>query len=121
MNDLTSDRRRRDERDDTRDAAADPEQAFARRIGEKEQRRLRSRTQGERTWFGLGMFGLVGWSFAIPVLLFLALGIWLDTLRDSAYSWALMMLGIGVISGGVNAWFWVRHERIQTEEESENE
>ncbi len=100
---------------------ADRDKAFAREIGEKELRRLRARKKGENTWFGLGMFGLVGWSFAIPVLLFLALGIWIDSVRQTVYSWTLMMLGVGVVAGGANAWFWVRHEEKRIEEENNGE
>ena len=29
-------------------------------------------------WFGLGMFGLDGWSVAVPTLIGIALGIWID-------------------------------------------
>ena len=99
----------------------DRDEDFVRLIGEKEKRRLAARKRGDNTWFGLGMFGLVGWSFAIPMLLFLGLGIWIDSARGSVYSWTLMMLFLGVVAGGANAWFWVRHEEKRAEEEDNDE
>ena len=99
----------------------DRDREFVRRIGEKEKRRLKAQKRGENTWFGLGMFGLVGWSLAIPMLIFLALGIWIDSARGGDYSWTLMMLGLGVIAGSANAWFWVRHEQKRIEEENDYE
>ncbi|MEO1979804.1 MAG: hypothetical protein ABGZ24_04760, partial [Fuerstiella sp.] len=38
-------------------------------IGRKEDRRLRAKIeQHQRVWFGLGMFGLVGWSVTMPTI-----------------------------------------------------
>ena len=58
-------------------------------------------------WFGLGMFGIVGWSVAIPTLLGAALGIWIDAHYPSRFSWTLMFLFLGVGLGSANAWYWV--------------
>jgi ATP synthase protein I len=82
-----------------------------RQVGEKEFRKLRARREKDRSvWFGLGMFGLVGWSVAIPTLIGIALGIWIDTTWSSPYSWTLMLLFIGVMVGCLNAWYWVNRE-----------
>ncbi|PWN05990.1 AtpZ/AtpI family protein [Rhodohalobacter mucosus] len=84
---------------------------FAEKIGKKSSRKLRARDEDEKgLWYGLGMFGLVGWSVAIPTLLFLVAGIWMDNNYQSPYSWTLMMLVIGIIIGCMNAWFWVKRE-----------
>jgi ATP synthase protein I len=72
-------------------------------------------------WFGLGMFGLVGWSFAIPFLLLLGFGIWLDSKTGGDISWTLTFLTIGVILGALNAWLWVSRERKKIEEEHSND
>ncbi|OHB25649.1 MAG: hypothetical protein A2X84_05330 [Desulfuromonadaceae bacterium GWC2_58_13] len=78
----------------------------------KQRRKLHSQKQGEqKTWFGLGMFGLVGWSVAIPTLACIALGIWLDRTVTGRYSWTLLMLGVGIALGCFNAWFWIGKER----------
>jgi len=84
---------------------------LARKIGTKESRKLRAQREQDRgVWFGLGMFGLVGWSVAIPTLIFIALGVWIDNTWPSRYSWTLMMLFVGVVLGCLNAWFWVKRE-----------
>jgi len=80
-------------------------------IKEKSSRKLKARKQKDNAlWYGLGMFGLVGWSVSIPTLLFLGLGIWIDSTHKSSYSWTLMMLVVGIILGCLNAWYWVKKE-----------
>jgi ATP synthase protein I len=81
------------------------------KIGDKEDRKMKARQEKDRgVWFGLGMFGLVGWSVAIPTVIGIAVGIWIDAKWRSSYSWTLMFLVIGVIVGCLNAWYWVRRE-----------
>lgn len=80
-------------------------------IGRKAERKLKA--QGERrkaVWFGLGMFGLVGWSVAVPTILGIALGLWLDAKLGDTVSWTLTFLFIGIALGCLNAWYWVRKE-----------
>lgn len=80
-------------------------------IGRKAQRKLKARGERDRgVWFGLGMFGLVGWSVAVPAVLGIALGIWLDARLGDRISWALTLLFVGVALGCLNAWYWVRRE-----------
>jgi ATP synthase protein I len=80
-------------------------------VGTKENRKIRARQEEDRgVWFGLGMFGLVGWSVAIPALIGIAAGIWIDKRWPSHYSWTLMLLVIGVGVGCLNAWYWVKRE-----------
>jgi ATP synthase protein I len=56
------------------------------------------------------MFGLVGWSVAIPTVLGVALGMFLDRTRPVAFSWTLTGLIVGVAVGCINAWYWVKRE-----------
>lgn len=87
---------------------------FAREIRAKERRKKRAREKGRPgLLFGMGMFGIVGWSVAIPTLLFLALGVWIDGRFETRYSWTLMLLVVGVALGCLNAWYWVREESQQ--------
>lgn len=89
-----------------------------RQLAAKQQRKLRAQRQRERNaWFGLGMFGLVGWSVAIPAVGFTALGVWIDARHGGPYSWTLMLLVIGVGLGCLNAWFWISRERREIEAE----
>jgi ATP synthase protein I len=86
---------------------------FTRRIGREERRKQRGRREGDNSlWFGLGVVGVVGWSVAIPTLLGVALGIWIDTTWPSRFSWSLMLLIAGVALGSLNAWYWVKKAGI---------
>lgn len=81
-------------------------------IEQKEARKRRALDAGEKTvWFGLGMFGIVGWSVAVPTVACLALGLWIDRRWPTPYSWTLMLLFIGIVLGCLNAWYWVSRER----------
>jgi ATP synthase protein I len=80
-------------------------------IGRQASRKIKARAVGKRSaWFGLGMFGMVGWSVAIPMLICLAIGIWLDGRYPGRPSWTLMMLFLGIMLGSLNAWFWLQRE-----------
>ena len=80
-------------------------------IGNKERRKLRSRRRGkDSAWFGLGMFGLVGWSIVVPTLLGIALGAWIDHQWPSHVSWKLTFLFLGVLIGCGNVWYWIQKE-----------
>jgi ATP synthase protein I len=104
------------------DVAKRQERELAAEVEKSSRRKLRARRHGENSiWFGLGMFGLVGWSVAIPVLIFLALGIWIDNRTSGPFSWTLMLLVLGVILGSIHAWFWITKERKEMEREREEE
>ena len=101
----------------------DRERQLEEELKERERRRIRAKRRTEHSWFGLGMLGLVGWAFAIPMLAVLAVGIWLDTRFETPYSWSLMGVFVGAAIGAVNAWYWVKHEerRIEQDEQEEEE
>jgi ATP synthase protein I len=91
---------------------------FQRKLEARQRRKLRALRRGDQSvWFGFGMFGLVGWSVAVPTVLLTALGVWIDASSKSRYSWTLMLLVIGVCLGCVNAWFWLNKERETIEKE----
>ena len=84
---------------------------MAAQVGSKATRKIKAR--GERRhnlWFGLGMFGLVGWSVAIPTLAGIALGLWVDRNWPSHISWTLTLLFVGMVLGCLNAWRWLKLE-----------
>ena len=97
---------------DRRDASnAAHEDALLQAVQRSEARKRRARREGRRGLaFGLGLFGLVGWSVAIPTLAGIAIGVWIDRRAGGPYSWTLMLLVVGVAVGCLNAWFWVRKE-----------
>lgn len=83
---------------------------FADHIGGKAGRKLKARQTRKKIWFALGMFGMVGWAVALPTLLGIALGVWIDQHVESPYSWTLMLMGVGLGLGCWNAWHWVNKE-----------
>ena len=85
-----------------------------RNIARKAERRARSLREGRHSvWFGIGMFGLVGWAVAVPTMAGIAVGIWLDRRLAGGPSWVLTGLILGVLLGSLNAWWWVRRTGIQ--------
>ncbi len=90
------------------DSAPDDFEAM---VGGKEQRKLKSRASGKQSpWFGLGMFGLVGWSVVLPMLLGIFVGAWIDERWPSQVSWRLTLMFVGLALGCVNAWMWIQKE-----------
>ncbi|NVM21541.1 MAG: AtpZ/AtpI family protein [Desulfobacterales bacterium] len=84
---------------------------LGKQVGAKEKRKIKARRETQRTvWFGLGMFGLVGWSVAMPTVVGAVLGIWIDSRWPSRISWTLTLLFVGIILGCLNAWFWVKRQ-----------
>ncbi len=97
----------------TRDNSSHEEehQKFTETIGSKEERKLKARREKkESLWFGLGMFGTIGWSIAIPTLIGVAVGLWLDKRYAGQVSWTITGLIAGVILGCIVAWRWVVEE-----------
>lgn len=97
-------------------AGNDPESgkdrsALLRTVSDKARRKAAAREDGDRTlWFGLGTFGLVGWSVMLPTVLGIAMGVWLDARHDGEISWVLTGLVTGIVVGCLNAWYWVRRK-----------
>jgi ATP synthase protein I len=91
--------------------ADEKESLFARKVASEEARKLRVQRDGTQgVWFGLGMSGLIGWSVAVPTLVGIMLGIWLDRRYPGAFSWTLALLFAGVFIGCANAWYWVSQQ-----------
>ncbi len=85
--------------------------SLSKQVGEKAQRKLRAIHNDKRSvWFGLGMFGIVGWSVAVPTLLGAALGMWLDKKYAESFSWTLSCLILGLFAGCLIAWHWITKE-----------
>ncbi len=84
---------------------------LANRIGEKSARKLQARHQERHAiWFGVRMFGLVGWSVVVPTLAGVVLGSWIDHHWPSRISWTLTLLLVGIVFGCWQAWDWIRRE-----------
>jgi len=84
---------------------------FDAKIAAQVARKLKSQRAGTQSaWFGLGMFGIVGWSVAVPTLLGALLGAWWDRHHAGPHSWTLALLAAGLIIGCGNAWYWVAQQ-----------
>jgi ATP synthase protein I len=87
-------------------------------IRRRERRKIRARGEKEESiWFGLGTFGIIGWSVAIPTIIGVAIGIWLDRKWPGTISWTVTLLIVGVALGCYNAWYWITKNRKYIEEQ----
>jgi len=103
------------------DNSAGQDKKFPKEIDVRERRKLRARgNKSGDIWFGLGMFGMVGWAVAIPTVMGIFIGVWIDLNWPGQYSWTLMMLVIGLITGCMNAWFWINRQRRDINRGREN-
>ncbi len=94
---------------------------FPDKVGSKERRKLRAGREPELgAWYGLGIFGVVGWSVAIPALAGVLLGVWIDLTWPSLRSWTLMLLVVGLGLGCLNAWLWIGRQRKKIIKERES-
>ena len=97
----------------------DIKRSFIEKIKRKEKRKLRARDKKyQAIWFGMGLFGVIGWSVMVPTLIGIAVGIWADRRWPGNISWTLTFLFAGIILGCLNAWYWVEKERKEIEEEN---
>lgn len=94
------------------DESPRPDKRFPDAVNACERRKLRGRrSKADPVWFGLGTFGMVGWAVAIPTVLGIFLGVWIDLRWPGPYSWTLMLLVVGLAGGCLNAWFWLSRQR----------
>lgn len=59
---------------------------------------------------GLGTFGMIGWSIAVPTVGGIFLGHWLDRVAPQTFSWTVALLLGGAVVGGIIAWRWLVRE-----------
>lgn len=82
-------------------------------VDQKTRRRIKAQRDKDKSLlFGFGMFGIVGWSIAIPTVIGTVLGHWLDSrhIAEGRISWTLSGLFLGLIVGALIAWHWVSRE-----------
>ncbi|MFZ6030149.1 MAG: AtpZ/AtpI family protein [Chloroflexota bacterium] len=101
----------------------DAQEKMAHDVEEKQLRKLQARRAGRHgIWFGLGMMGTVGWSIAVPTLLGLVLGVWIDAQwPGSPISWTLALLVGGLLLGCLNAWQWLAREQEAMQREKKKD
>lgn len=86
------------------------EEEFLEKIKTNSAKKIKSQEEGNEIMFGLGLFGIVGWSIAIPTVMGIALGVFLDNRFTQSFSWTITLLFVGVILGSYNAWHWIKEK-----------
>jgi ATP synthase protein I len=85
--------------------------SFSDVVALKASRKLEAQRLGDPApWSGLGMFGMVGWSIAVPTVVGALVGAYLDRHHASGYSWTLALLVAGLVVGCASAWYWVSQQ-----------
>jgi ATP synthase protein I len=59
---------------------------------------------------GVGTFGMIGWSIAVPTVGGAFLGLWLDRAAAQNFSWTIALILAGVVLGTLIAGAWVGKE-----------
>lgn len=76
-------------------------------VERSQERKLRARrNRRPEIARGLGSSGIIGWSVAVPTLVGIAVGVWLDRRNGSDFSWTLVLLAAGLLVGIITAWYW---------------
>lgn len=95
---------------------------LSQKIAAQETRKLKARGRpAQNAWFGFRMFGIVGWSVAVPTLIGAMSGHWFDEKYPGKHSWTLTLLIIGLCLGCLNAWRWVARENKAIHDETEDQ
>ena len=80
-------------------------------VERKTKRKLEARHKKQKSlFFGLGLFGVVGWSVAIPTIIGAMVGRWLDAGSNMQISWTLTLIFVGMVIGCIIAWNWINRE-----------
>lgn len=83
------------------------EEELLEKIKKDSAKKSRAQKEGSEIMFGLGLFGIVGWSIAVPTVLGIALGVFLDKRFPQNFSWTITLLFAGVIVGALITWHWL--------------
>ncbi len=81
-------------------------------IGRRAARKQAARDNpGPSPMRGIGVFGVIGWSIAVPTVGGAFLGLWLDRAYPQNFSWTIALILGGVVIGGALAWAWINEEK----------
>lgn len=80
-------------------------------IGKRARRMKAARDNpGPSPLRGVGTFGMIGWSIAVPTVGGAFLGLWLDRVAPQDFSWTIALILGGVVLGALIAWAWAAKE-----------
>jgi len=93
---------------------------FEQKVDAKERRKLKAkRAEKKSSLEGFSVFGVIGWSVAVPTVLFVLIGFWLDERYSGERSYTLALLLAGLTLGIFNAWYWVDKKRKEIYDEDQ--
>jgi len=94
------------------DKLSRPAENLMRQVGVREARMIRRQKEGLPSfWRSVAMVGAIGWSVALPTLIGVAAGTWIDHTWPSRFSWTLMLLFAGLVLGCMDAWNRINREQ----------
>jgi len=84
----------------------------------KEARKLKVKGKKEvNAWWGFSLFGLVGWSVIVPVLIGIFVGGLLEHYFTGSHGWTLVLLLAGICVGSVLALLLLAREMFKKEDD----
>lgn len=88
-----------------------PDDRSAEQIEQRARRMQEARDNpGPSPLRGIGSFGMIGWSVAVPSVGGAFLGMWLDRVAPQDFSWTIALILGGVAVGAMLAWNWIDKE-----------
>ncbi|MBI9081128.1 MAG: AtpZ/AtpI family protein [Pseudodesulfovibrio sp.] len=95
---------------------------FHKQVESREKRKLKARREPPfGAMDGMGLFGVVGWAVAVPTIVGIFLGVWIDLTWPGPRSWALMLMVLGLATGCASAWCWLTRQRNRIVRERDDE
>ena len=89
-----------------------PEDASAKAIRRRAERMQQTRNEPKYSPLnGLGVFGVIGWSVALPTVAGAFLGMWLNRVAPQSFSWPMALILGGAVIGAMVAWSWIDKTR----------
>ena len=89
-----------------------PEDASAKAIRRRAERMQQTRNEPKYSPLnGLCVFGVIGWSVAMPTVAGAFLGMWLNRVAPQSFSWPIALILGGVVVGAMVAWSWIDKTR----------
>ena len=89
-----------------------PEDASAKAIRRRAERMQQTRNEPKYSPLnGLGVFGVIGWSVALPTVAGAFIGMWLNRVAPQSFSWPMALILGGAVVGAMVAWSWIDKSR----------
>ena len=87
-------------------------------VSKKIDRKLNAKTRRQFLLRAFSLFGLIGWSVAIPTIICAYIGMYVDRHYPSKYiSYTLYFILFGLVAGGYNAFRWMKREKDRLDKE----